>query len=240
MSFLQLIDDSENSILNAKQIVDWKKNNNSYNFTNLPKTVILINSINYISRINKLFTKKIKGLSATIYKLNTDFLLCTKFGNGSPSVIAIMEELQQLGVEKFIFIGFAGRITENLKEGTVNIINKAFSLVGTSYHYYNEQEINITNKLIDKYIKLFNLKTNTILSTDAPYRELPSQLLYFSDKGVALIDMEIASILAFSKSKKIDCVCFSIAADSLTDNTWQAPNINFNKIINKIIKTIIA
>ena len=241
MSISKFTNIKEQSILNAKQIVQWKKHNKVYNFDSLPKTVILTNQSSYLSRFKKYFHKQIKGLSCESYVINKKYVLCTKFGNGSPAIISLMEELIALGIENFIFIGYAGILTNNIKEGSVFITNKAFSLTGTSFHYYNDTEIEYSNPLTTMFLNKFKLPKNTILSTDAPFRELPSQIAYFTKKGVALIDMEVASILAFSKYKKINTACFIITADNLTDGVWKHPkNMKILQQINlNLIKDII-
>ncbi len=242
MSISKFTNIKEQGILSAEQIVQWKKQNKVYNFNSLPKTVILTNRTSYLSRFKKYFFKRIKGLSCESYAINKKYLLCTKFGNGSPAIISLMEELIALNVKEIIFIGYAGILNNTIKEGSIFIINKAYSLTGTSFHYYNNTEIEYSNSLTTIFLNKLKLSKNTILSIDAPFRELPSQIEYFKKKGATLIDMEVASILAFSKYKKINTTCFIITADNLIDDTWKHPKnmkalqkINLD-LINDIIK----
>ncbi|MEE9349316.1 MAG: hypothetical protein V3U80_04655 [Flavobacteriaceae bacterium] len=106
----------ENSIPTINKIIEWKKNQGNYNFKKLPKTVILTATTSYINRLKKFSKNKIKGISGKNYLIKKGVLLSSNFGNGAPAIISHMEELRALGVEDFIFIGFAGMLNANLTE----------------------------------------------------------------------------------------------------------------------------
>ncbi|MEE9349315.1 MAG: hypothetical protein V3U80_04650 [Flavobacteriaceae bacterium] len=82
-----------------------------------------------------------------------------------------------------------------------------------------------------------NLSEKIIVSTDAPFRETKTFISNYKTKGVDLIDMETASILAFSMYYKLNCACIVIASDKIEDNQWLPPK-NMKALSDKI-KSII-
>lgn len=233
---------NEKSVLTAKSVVKWKRKMGAYNFKSLPATVILTPTTNYVRGFKKFSYKKFKGLSGKNYRLNNNFLLSFGYGNGAPAIISQMEELRALGVEKFIFIGFAGMLNNQLNEGSSYLVSQTFSISGTSFYYSNQEKLSYPNPLYTNLKKKLNLLEINCLSVDSPYRETKSVLESFIKKNVSLVEMETASIMAFSKFYNQDCICILVASDSITDFKWIPPK-NFTKlvteidyIINKILK----
>jgi len=139
-------------------------------------------------------------------------------------------------VTKFLYIGYAGRLNTTINEAACFIVNKAFSLCGTSFFYNNESFISYSNNLSDKVKSELNLFEEIILSTDAPYRETLSVLEFYKRKKATLIDMETASILAFFKQNNAEVACVLIASD-LIESFWTPPkNI---KLLHKRAKNIV-
>jgi len=232
---------TEKSILTANDVVQWKKKSNSYNFKKLPETVILTPNTNFVKGFKKIFYKKIQGISGKNYILNSDYLLSFNFGNGASAIISHMEELQSLGVSKFIFIGFAGMLSP-LEEGDFYLVSKAFSVTGTSFYYSNKEVLESDNPLTKEISKQFTLVKATCVSVDMPFRETKSFIANYVKKGVHLIDMETASIIAFSKFYRVECACILIASDSFQNLEWQAPKntANLSTVVDNLIKKIIA
>ena len=124
----------EKSILDIVDIVAWKKSNKSYNFETLPKTAVLSLSRFLLSKKQRVFSKKLKGLFGQNYILDKNYVYCSEFGNGAPAIIGLMEELRAFGVEKFIFIGLAGVLKNEIEEKAF-IVNNTFSTSGSTYLY---------------------------------------------------------------------------------------------------------
>lgn len=230
----------EKSVLTAKDIVEWKRKNNLYNFDTLPK-VAIISAVYELSLPKRLLYKKLKGLNGKNFIVNKKVLFCAGFGAGSPAIIALLEELVALGVAKFLYIGFAGRLNANLIEGDSYIVSNAFSICGTSFFYNNNSFISYPNSLSDKIKRELGLSEKIVLSTDAPYKETSSILDFYKKENAALIDMETASILAFFNQNKKEVACILIASD-LLDFNWMPPkNIDLTrKVAKNIVNQFIA
>lgn len=232
----------ENSVLEAASIVQWKKKHHKYNFKTLPKTAIISLNKFVLDRKNRLFSKKTKGLIGQNFILNQNVIFCSEFGNGAPAIIGILEELRELGVENFIFVGLAGLIDEKEKE-EVFLVNNSFSTSGsTSFYSLNDNFKSIDNLWFNNLKSNLNLPETTCWSTDAPFRETKSLMEYFNEKKATHVDMECAAIYAFSEFYNLNSLCIIITADDLSSYNWIPPknikvvNFQLKQIVKKLIK----
>lgn len=231
----------ENSVLKAASIVQWKKKNDKYNFKTLPKTAIISLNKFVLDRKKRFVSKKIKGLIGQNFLLNQNVIFCSEFGNGAPAVLGILEELRELGVENFIFVGLAGLIDERAKEG-VFLVNNSFSTVGSTSFYSLKDKLEPKNNTWYTNLKsILNLPETTSWSTDAPFRETKSLLQYFIEKKATHVDMECAAIYAFAEFYNLNAMCIIITADDLSSYNWIPPkeiktvNFQLKKIVKKLI-----
>lgn len=232
---------SEKSVLDISEFVLWKKNNNAYNFDSLPKTAILTLSKNVLSRKNRIFYKKTKGISGSNYIINKNVLLCSSFGSGASAIISLLEELRILGVENFIFVGLAGKLIATNDDTFV--IDNSFSTCGSTLFYSKKEEYKpIQNSWFLTLKEKLNLKTAICWSTDAPFRETKSLIAYFKEKKATHVDMECAAIYAFSEFYGINAICIVVSADSFIDDVWLPPKNSavLNENLNQLVKKIIA
>ncbi|HEX9826515.1 MAG TPA: hypothetical protein VGA80_07935 [Flavobacteriaceae bacterium] len=215
----------EPSILKASDLVTWKRNNGAYNFKRLPNMAIISIKRKMFSKVISPFTKRAKGINGSHFIYKSKILLCSEFGSGAPAMIMLLEELRALGVRQFIFIGSAGILDDSVKGGSSHIVQKAISLSGTTFFYSEKDELECYDlSFFEKVKNKCNLTSKTILSTDSPFRETPSLIDHYKSKGCALVDMECASIYAFSQFYKIPSACILVGADSITASQWIPPN----------------
>ncbi|NMH86667.1 phosphorylase family protein [Flavivirga algicola] len=229
---------NENTILDISMIVDWNKKRRKYNFDKLPLTAIISLDKNLLSRKVRFVSKKAKGLVGNNYIINNNFMYASNFGNGAPALIGHLEELRCLGVENFIFIGLGGSLIFNESRNNSFILKNTFSTSGCTTLYSMKDSFKpIKNEWYNNLKSKLNLAETIGWSTDAPFRETPSLLNYYREKKVTHVDMESASIYAFSEFYKLNAMCIIVSADDLTNNRWTPPqNVDkLNNIINSII-----
>jgi len=215
----------EASVLKASDIVSWKRDRNVYNFERLPRKAILSIKKNSYSKLTSRFTKRAKGISGTHYIHKSGVLLCSEFGSGAPAMLMLMEELRELGVEQFIFIGMAGILHDSVKEGMACIISQVYSSSGASFFYTDDEKIGcFDQQWFEKVKDVCQLEKRIAWSTDCPYREVPSLFSHYKSKGCSLVEMESAAVYSFSQFYKISAVCILIGADNLTSSKWKVPN----------------
>lgn len=233
----------ETSVLKTSSIVLWKKSNHKYNFNVLPKTAILTLSKTALDKKTRFVSKKAKGLIGQNFILNQNAIFCSEFGNGSPAIIGLLEELRELGVENFIFVGLAGLIHKSVNAHEVFLVNNTFSTVGsTSFYAAKDNFEPANNAWFDNLKSNLNLPETICWSTDAPYRETNSLLSYFIEKKATHVDMECAAIYAFAAFYDLKAMCIIISADNMSNYNWNPPkdikgmHLNLNQTIKKLIR----
>jgi uridine phosphorylase len=221
----------EPSLLNAADLVTWKRKCGVYNFKGLPDLAIIAIKRNMFSKVISPFTKRAKGINGSHFIYESKVLLCSEFGSGASAMIILLEELRALGVRQFIFIGSAGILDDSVKVGSAHIVQKAISLSGTTFFYSEKDELECYDlSFFEKVKNKCNLTLKTILSTDSPFRETSTLINHYRSKGCTMVDMECASIYAFSQFYKMPSICILVGADTLTSSEWKAPN-NIKKLL---------
>lgn len=213
----------ETAVLRPEMIVDWKRRRGVYNFTNLPhKAVIGLSHHIYASHL-PFFSKKLKGIPGRHF-IHKNYVFCSSFGNGGTALVTLMEELRALGVKEFIFLGLCASLTETIGSGQAFCVEQAWSANGITATYVAEKMI---RPFDEAYVALLaeqlNLKSVTCVSTDSPFREVPSFLDEAKANGCALIEMECAAAYAFAHFYKLKVACLLVVADKL-DPAWTAPS----------------
>jgi uridine phosphorylase len=224
----------DESVFSITQWVAWKQKAGLYSFKKLPKRAILSPLPMKRRLYQRFFEKRLKGLQGNNVLLGKDTILSSGVGVGAPAWVAQMEELRANGVKAFFWIGIAGRINAQLKEGEAFIVDAGYSATGvTSYYNALDDEITVEYDRLIKILEQTGLSTQKVLSVDAPFRETKDLISFYKDKGVGLVDMETAAIMQFSKYYNLECTCILIAADNLSDNKWLPPK-KMSKINNNV------
>ncbi len=129
-------------------------------------------------------------------------------GIGAPHSVFLMERLIALGAREFIIVGSAG----GLVTPGVYLCNKAVRDEGTSYHYlpastyaYASMELSmrVASALTVNKVKF---QVGPSWTTDAPYREMRSAVVYHRSRGVRTVDMEAAALYAVARMRQVKAV----------------------------------
>lgn len=234
--------EKESSLVQPEKLVEWKKQHKKYNFDSLPNTAII--SVFPLKKDSLTFfkTKRVKGIKGKNFLINKQqLLLATECGYGAPYIVNLCEELRVLGVSNFIFIGLAGAISSNIKEGELLYVNKVFSGVGSSYYYKNNEVFLYNNYgILEEIINQLKISPVTCWSTDAPFRETLSLKDDYVNQGAEIVEMETAAVYAFADFYKLSALCLMIISDVIEEE-WHPP-VNYQKLRNKeqdVIATII-
>ena len=184
---------------------------------------------------------KIEDLTGEITLLQPPVTLAGAFGIGAPAAVAFLEELVACGIKKFIFLGTAGRLTEDFQKGDVLICEKAISDEGTSKQYTSDivsfSSIEL-NKRIEKYLAKKDVKLSKCIAwtTDAPYRELIEKLNYFINQGAHVVEMEASALFNVAKYHGVELSLVLIISDSIANGKWQ-PYFKSDIVKEKLIST---
>lgn len=240
---MQLFYPEQTSVLQAEMLVKWKQDRGLYNFKSLPQLAIICVDHSICKHLKSIFSKKIKGVKGNNFVSN-NILFCTDFDNGGAGITTILEELRALGVQRFIFIGFAGKLSASIDEKEVYAIENAISAIGVTNYYgdsidYFAHDQSFYNQVLQQ----LNCPTANCISVDAPFRETRSLINEAIAKDAQLIEMECAAVYAFGTFYQIPTICFLIATDSLMDiweapKDWQGVTKRMKQFIDKIVTIV--
>ena len=127
---------------------------------------------------------------------------------GGPYAVLVAEQLRASGAELILGLTSAGRVSRTLPLPSLVVATDAVRDEGTSYHYVAagdavraDQEL--VRALADGVGNLgVAVSTGQLWTTDAPYRETQQQLDFHAAEGVLAVEMQAASLFAFSQAKK--------------------------------------
>lgn len=143
---------------------------------------------------------------------------------GSPVVAQLIEELNVIGVENFVFIGSCGLLDEECKEKLI-VPCKALRDEGTSWHYIESKDEFIDcvgSKKTTEILSEMNLPfvERPVWTTDTVYRETPTSVRYAKERGCCAVDMECSAINAVAQYLGVNVFQVMYTADSLAGKEW--------------------
>jgi uridine phosphorylase len=127
---------------------------------------------------------------------------------GGPYAVLVAEQLRVSGAQVVIGLTSAGRVSPSLPLPSFVIPTRAIRDEGTSYHYLPpSQSVEAIPDLVEALGAAVGplgraVSRGTVWTTDAPYRETHAQLNEFACAGVLAVEMQAASLLAFSEAKQ--------------------------------------
>ncbi|MBF0778391.1 nucleoside phosphorylase [Streptococcus cuniculi] len=138
---------------------------------------------------------------------------------GAPMAVGQLEEYKALGFENFIIFGTCGVLDKNIAADKLILPSAALRDEGTSYHYappsdeisYEPALLSTMEKILDKY-QIQHIRTKT-WTTDAFYRETAAKVKRRKASGAEVVEMEAASIMAWSRFREAKVYQFFYTAD---------------------------
>ena len=149
------------------------------------------------------------------------------FGVGAPAAAVMLEELIAFGVKRFISIGTAGSLSKDILPGSLVLCDSAFREEGTSYHYipgggpvFPSESLSVR---LREALEARGLayRAGPSWTTDAIYRETPSEILLHSGKGALVVEMEASALFTVARFRScLIAACFSVS-DTLAELEWR-------------------
>jgi len=150
-----------------------------------------------------------------------------RFGVGAPAAAVMLEELIAFGARRFVSVGTAGSLRSDLPPGSLVLCDAAFRDEGTSYHYLPGggpvfPSEDLTRKLRGELERRgLPFRKGPAWTTDAIYRETPSEVVLHSGKGALVVEMEAAALFAVARFRSaLIAACFSVS-DTLAELAWR-------------------
>jgi uridine phosphorylase len=127
---------------------------------------------------------------------------------GGPYAVLVAEQLLASGAKVVLGLTSAGRVCPSLPLPSFVIPTRALRDEGTSYHYIAPSSfVEAIPDLIEALYAAVQplgraVSRGAVWTTDAPYRETHEQLKDYAQAGVLAVEMQAASLFAFSAAKQ--------------------------------------
>ena len=152
-------------------------------------------------------------------------------GIGAPAVVAQLEVLVSLGVERFLSIGTAGGLDPGQTPGDVVVLTGAVRDEGTSYHYVAPgvdvaPDAYLAEALATALARRDIATTRgASWTTDAPYRQTVEEISALRDRGVLTVEMEAAALFSVASARKVP-VASAVVIDSVFSEPIGVPQMD--------------
>lgn len=162
-------------------------------------------------------------------------------GFGASHAAVMMEVLIERGSRRFLNIGVAGSLREDLNIGNIVICNRAIRDEGVSHHYMECGEdvylsADLTKKLkgvLSRHGLSFTV--GATWTTDALFRETQRKVDRNREKGALTVEMETAALAAVAKHQGVEIAAAFVITDSLAGGIWRA-GFDSEKVVESLKK----
>ncbi|MHC4689841.1 MAG: nucleoside phosphorylase [Planctomycetota bacterium] len=147
-------------------------------------------------------------------------------GFGAPTAVMTLEELIAFGIKKFINIGTAGGLQQNMNIGDIVICERAIRDEGASDHYLPVEKYAFScPELTEGLCTAFERKgiqysKGASWTTDAPYRETIGELRQYCADGVTTVEMETSALFAVGAYRGVSVSAVFAISDILLEENW--------------------
>jgi len=158
---------------------------------------------------------------------NSMILVSKAAGFGAPTAVMTLEELAAYGINKFINLGTAGGLQNDMNVGDMVVCESAIRDEGTSHHYlpgekYAHSGKELTTELWPTLEKRgIRFRIGVSRTTDAPYRETIEELQKFRNEGVLTVEMEASALFAVGAFRGVSVSSVFTVSDILTEEGWK-------------------
>jgi len=142
---------------------------------------------------------------------------------GGPYSVLIAEQMAVSGSRVVLGLTSAGRVSPLMPIPGLVVVSDAIRDEGTSYHYLPPRPVVEAPKKVAEFLqseleKLFlPVRSGTVWTTDAPYRETKEQIDRYANAGVLAVEMQAASLFAFSIAHNFPLGMVAHVTNSSTD-----------------------
>lgn len=134
---------------------------------------------------------------------------------GGPFAVLLAEELFASGCDLLISVTSAGQILRVRRPPYFVLIDRALRDEGVSYHYlpparYSNANPALANFVVDAITRgPIQIERGAVWTTDAPFRETEEAIAFAEAEGILAVEMEAASLYAFSEARSKPVICFA-------------------------------
>jgi uridine phosphorylase len=181
----------------------------------------------------------------TMFSLAVDGVTCGVVPRtiGGPYAVLVAEQMAVSGARVVLGLTSAGRVSSAMPVPGLVAVKRAIRDEGTSYHYLHPASsiaapLRLAN-LLETELRTQPLPvlSGTVWTTDAPYRETERQLTTHAKAGVLAVEMQAASLFAFSSARRFPVGLVAYVTNSL-DQTGKDFDKGSHQLEFEILKSI--
>jgi uridine phosphorylase len=194
----------------------------------IPKNIILFFQPTAVPKIEGLKVLKTRRFFHSKMDLfHKDVGVVSQFGFGAPSMTLLLELLIASGAKKFIIVGAAGALQENLNVGDTVLCQKAIRDEGVSYHYAPPSDFAFPDSTLCAQIRNHLEKNKrpffegATWTTDALYRETAVEISRYRTEGVLTVDMEASAFFTVARFRRAQAAALFAISDVLHEGDWR-------------------
>lgn len=164
----------------------------------------------------------------SLYRVGDDVGVTGDFGVGAPAAALRVEELAACGVEQFLIVGWAGALDPDLALGDLVVCDRALRDDGVSHHYLPadgdtvpaspDLVATVADELDDRDEAY---RVGPSWTTGAVYRETPTEVAAFRERGVLTVEMEAAAVFAVAEFRGLAAGAAFVVSDRLDPPGWE-------------------
>jgi DeoD family purine-nucleoside phosphorylase len=147
-------------------------------------------------------------------------------GMGCPSAAIVMEELVQLGVQRFLRVGTCGGLQADMKLGDLVIALTAIAADSTADHLVDEPHVPTASwELVHGAVHAAKelgrpVRVGPIVSSDLFYNPDDGQYARWSERGVLAVEMEAAVLFTLGALRNVEAGCLLTVSDIVVEGEF--------------------
>jgi uridine phosphorylase len=181
----------------------------------------------------------------SMFSLEVDGVACGVVPRtiGGPYAVLVAEQMAVSGARVVLGLTSAGRVSSRMPVPGIVAVTRAIRDEGTSYHYLPPAALvdapPDVARLLESELQGLPLPvlSGSVWTTDAPYRETGEQLAIHSKAGVLAVEMQAASLFAFSKARRFPVGVAAYVTNSV-DLTRKAFDKGDHELGLRILKAV--
>jgi uridine phosphorylase len=168
---------------------------------------------------------------------------------GAPYAAMLLETLIVWGASEFLFYGWCGALSPELKIGDILVPHSATIDEGTSLHYGAEHASMaypsepVSQKLEGVLSDLgVGFHRGRVWSTDAIFRETKDKVRHYQSQGVIAVEMELSALCSVAGFRGVDIGAILVVSDELSTLQWKPgfKSTEFQQARAKVCEVIAA
>lgn len=231
-------------ITSAKQYIDYLATVEESPSYPPPETVVIVFSKTHLDRVLTQYNHTNSGFLSHLYSIDDGKVgLVGGFGIGAPALIHRMEELIAFGVKRFIIVGLAGSLSEELNPGDYLLCTRGLSEDGVGHLYMKPGQLfsSATPALSQAWLDFVQshhpdhppFHSGATWSFSVIFRESKEDVERVSALGCRTVELEAAACFAIAEEKGVEAMALFVISDSLAGGVWH-PELKDNHIRDKL------